>query len=82
MATATAPQATTATEPAKAGTEGGIGVKELASKLGTDPRTLRKFIRGLDLGVGTGSRYRWTGMSDPAVKRITKAWKEAGEQGE
>jgi hypothetical protein len=80
MAAATATQASTSSKPAKAATEGGIGVKEVAAKLGTDPRELRKFLRTLDLGVGFGSRYRWASLSDPAVKRIVKAWAEA--QGE
>jgi hypothetical protein len=77
MASSTATQPNTASTAAKPVREAGIGVKELATKLGTDPRTCRKFIRTLDLGVGFGSRYRWDGMADPAVKRIVKAWKEA-----
>jgi transposase-like protein len=77
MASSTATKRRTASKPAKAATEAGIGVSELADKLGTNARTLRAFIRTLDLGVGRGERYRWTGMSDPAVKKITKAWKEA-----
>jgi transposase-like protein len=54
--------------------EKGIGVKELAEKLGTTPHILRAFIRTQDLGVGRGSRYRWTGMGDATVKRIVAAW--------
>jgi CO/xanthine dehydrogenase Mo-binding subunit len=58
-----------------------IGVKQVAEKLGTDPRELRKFIRSMDLGVGFGSRYAWASMADPQVKRIVKAWNEqAGQQ--
>jgi hypothetical protein len=77
MATATA---TTGSKAAKAGTEGGIGVKELAEHLRADPREVRKFLRSQDLGVGLGSRYRWPSLSDPAVKKLVKAWEQA--QGE
>ncbi|HEV2924673.1 MAG TPA: hypothetical protein VGW98_11600 [Solirubrobacteraceae bacterium] len=76
MAAATTTQATTSSKPAKAATEGTIGVRELAGKLGADPRELRKFLRGQDLGVGFGSRYSFT----PAqVKKLTAAWKAQGE---
>jgi hypothetical protein len=54
-----------------------ITAKVLADKLGTQPRELRKFIRTLDLGVGRGARYAWPAMSDPAVKKITAAWRKA-----
>ncbi len=77
-ATATA-KPSTATKAAKAATEGGIGVKELASKLGADPREVRKFLRAQDLGVGFGSRYRWPSLTDPAVKKLIKAWQAQAE---
>jgi hypothetical protein len=66
----------TASKPAKPATTV-IGVKEIATKLGTDPRELRKFIRGLELGVGRGTRYAWPNMGDPTVKRIMREWAKA-----
>ncbi|MGO8904160.1 MAG: hypothetical protein ACLQMH_00885 [Solirubrobacteraceae bacterium] len=51
-----------------------IGVKELAAKLGTDPRELRKFLRNMDLNVGRGSRYAWPSMAHAEVKKIVGAW--------
>lgn len=54
-----------------------LTVKDLAAKLGTEPKQVRKFIRGMDLGVGRGTRYAWANMSDPAVKKIVAAWTKA-----
>ena len=72
-----APDKASASKAAKAASEAGIGVKELASKLGTDPRELRRFLRSRDEGVGFGRRYSFT----PAqVKKLTEAWEQA--QGE
>jgi phage antirepressor YoqD-like protein len=82
MASSTATKATTASKPAKAGTEGGIGVKELADKLGTNARTLRGFLREQGMGIGRGERYGWKSMADPAVKKIAAAGEKAGEQAE
>ena len=31
-----------------------IGVKEVAAKVGTDPKTLRVFLRKQGIGVGSG----------------------------
>ncbi|MCW3057154.1 MAG: hypothetical protein JWO21_1123 [Solirubrobacterales bacterium] len=77
MASSTATKATSSSKPAQAGTERGIGVKDLAAKLGADPREVRKFLRGQDLGVGFGSRYSFTPTQ---VKKLTAAWEQA--QGE
>jgi hypothetical protein len=58
-----------------------VGVKELSERLGCDPRELRKFLRSQDLSVGFGSRYAWPSLTDPAVKKLIKAWNEqAGQQ--
>ena len=54
-----------------------VTVKVLADKLGTQPKDLRRFIRGMELGVGRGGRYGWASMSDPAVKRISSEWRKA-----
>jgi hypothetical protein len=38
-----------------------ITTRDLADAIGTDPRTLRKFLRSIDQGVGKGSRYALKG---------------------
>lgn len=57
-----------------------VTTKDLAAKLGAEPRELRKLIRTLDLGVGRGSRYGWDSMSDPTVKKISAAWRKAQKE--
>lgn len=54
-----------------------ITIADLAKTLKTDARTLRAFVRGLELGCGRGSRYAWPSMTDPAVKRIVAKWEAA-----
>jgi len=54
-----------------------VGIKEISQKLGTEPKELRKFIRGMELGVGRGTRYAWPSLSDPTVKKIMAAWRKA-----
>jgi len=56
-----------------------VGAPQLAVKLGTNPRELRKFIRAQGIGVGRGSRYQWPSMASAEVKRITVAWEGRGE---
>jgi hypothetical protein len=63
----------------KAPSKAAVGVAELATKLGTDPRALRKFIRVQGIGVGRGSRYSWPSMASAEVKRIVTAWEGQGE---
>lgn len=58
-------------------TQQGIGIKQVAEKLGIEPKDLRKFIRGMELGVGRGTRYTWPSLSDPTVKKIMAAWRKA-----
>ena len=41
-----------------------VTIKDLAATLKTDARTLRAFVRGLELGCGRGTRYAWPSMSD------------------
>jgi hypothetical protein len=82
MGTATASKGTASSKATKAASDSGIGVTELAAKLGTDGRTLRKFLRSQDLGVGFGSRYRWPSLTDPALKKLIKAWEQQGQQAE
>jgi phage antirepressor YoqD-like protein len=54
-----------------------VGVKEIAAKVGTEPKHLRAFLRSQGVGVGSGKRYAWPSMSDPQVRAIVKAWKDA-----
>ena len=54
-----------------------VAIKDLATTLKTDPRTLRAFLREHKLGCGRGTRYAWPSMNDPAVKRITREWEKA-----
>jgi hypothetical protein len=68
---------TTRKEPVRPTSE--IGVKELAEHLGTDPRTLRGFLRRQDQSVGRGTRYRWGSLKDPAVAKLAAAWKAQAE---
>jgi hypothetical protein len=63
-------------------TKPAVGIKELAAELGTDPRELRAFLRGLDLGAGRGKRYAWPSMTDPTVKRIVREWQDAQKPAE
>jgi len=78
MATAT----TTASQQPNSPSQTPINAQTLAEHLHTDARTLRAFIRGLDLGVGFGSRYTWASMKDPQVKRIVAAWRKAQKDAE
>lgn len=48
----------------------------LATALDTDPRTLRKFLRSADRGVGKGSRYSLdlNARSIAAMRKEFDAW--------
>lgn len=49
--------------------------REVADQLGTDPKTLRRFLRNsLDLRVEKGNRHAFTKRD---VQRITKAFEKA-----
>ena len=50
---------------------------EVAAKLKTDPRELRRFLRSRKEGVGTGKRYSITADIVPALKRDFTTWKKA-----
>ena len=54
-----------------------LSAKELASKLDTDPRTVRKFLRShLDETPGKGSRYQIEGKQVASLRKAFKAWDE------
>jgi hypothetical protein len=61
-------------------TQSTVGVKDLAAKLGTEPRDLRRFIRSLDLGVGRGVKYAWPSLTAPEPKRIAAEWAKAHKE--
>lgn len=54
-----------------------VTVKDLATRLKTDPRTLRAFLRECKQGAGRGQRYGWASMSDAAVKAIVRDFEAA-----
>lgn len=54
-----------------------ITAKELAAKLDTDPRTVRKFLRShLDETPGKGSRYAIEGKQVASLKKAFRVWDE------
>lgn len=56
----------------------GVGIKDLASDLGTDNfKAVRARIRRFKGGaqVGQGGRYRWDSKSDPEYKELVKGLK-------
>lgn len=60
----------------------GIGVKELAEHLGTEPRKLRIFLRRTERAAGKGARYNWPSLKSAEVRKIEADWKAAHTQGE
>jgi hypothetical protein len=59
-----------------------VSVKELAERLKTDPRDLRKWLRSQDMGVGRGGkRYAFTPAQVTQISRKYKAdLKKAGDE--
>jgi predicted transcriptional regulator len=62
------------TETATAST---LTTKEVADKLGTTPRRLRRFLRAERHGVGTGKRYEFTAPAIATLKKAFSAWDKA-----
>lgn len=58
-------------------TEQTLTTRDVAAKLGTDPRTLRRFLRASSQGVGTGSRYAVSASDVPALKKAFATWIKA-----
>ena len=71
-----------ATWPPSPPTSPSFSVKELAERLKTDPRELRKFLRSQDMGVGRGGkRYTFTSQQATQISRKFKAaQKKAAEE--
>lgn len=54
----------------------GVGIKELATDLNRNPKSVRAAIRRLRGGgpqVGKGGRYTWKSRKDPAYVEVFKA---------
>lgn len=51
-----------------------LTIRQVAEALGTDPRTLRKFLRSQERGVGAGSRYEFKQGDIADLKKGFAAW--------
>jgi hypothetical protein len=51
-----------------------LTTKAVAEKLGTDPKTLRVFLRATSEGVGSGSRYAFTAKDIAPLKAKFTKW--------
>jgi hypothetical protein len=53
-----------------------LTTREVADKIGTDPKTLRSFLRASSdyEAVGSGSRYGFTAKDVPALKTKFTKW--------
>ncbi|KUH66405.1 hypothetical protein AU184_01080 [Mycolicibacterium novocastrense] len=55
-------------------TDNTLTTKAVAEKLGTDPKTLRVFLRATEQGVGPGSRYAFTAKDVAPLKAKFTKW--------
>lgn len=51
-----------------------LTTKTVAERLGTDPKTLRVFLRATSQGVGSGSRYAFTAKDVTPLKAKFTTW--------
>lgn len=51
-----------------------LSTKAVAERLGTDPKTLRVFLRATSQGVGSGSRYAFTNKDVAPLKAKFTKW--------
>ncbi|MEB3032283.1 hypothetical protein [[Mycobacterium] nativiensis] len=51
-----------------------LTTREVAEKIGTDPKTLRVFLRATSEGVGSGSRYSFTAKDVAPLKAKFTKW--------
>ena len=56
-----------------------LTAKQVATKLGTEPRTFRKFLRQMGQGVGRGTQYTIESSELPTLRKAFKAWEKALE---
>lgn len=74
-----APEAPEAPDADEDNEDGLMTPKELAAELGTDPKTFRKFLRGLTNDrAGKGGRWK---LDDATVATLRVAWAERGAKG-
>lgn len=55
-------------------TETALTTRDVAERLGTDPRTLRVFLRATSQGVGSGARYAFTTKDVAPMKAKFAKW--------
>lgn len=67
--------------PAKAKTPVELSTREVADKIGTDPKTLRVFLRASKdyNAVGSGARYSFTAKDIPTMKTRFNKWTKERE---
>lgn len=51
-----------------------LTTKVVAERLGTDPKTLRVFLRATEQGVGSGARYAFTNKDVAPLKAKFTKW--------
>lgn len=56
------------------GEEKTLGAKQVATRIGTDAKTFRKFMRQTEGGVGQGRRYDFPESELPKLAKLFKAW--------
>lgn len=56
-----------------------LNTAQAAEKLGTDPKTFRKFLRKSGLGVGKGARYSLEARDVAKMKKAFSEWSAAQE---
>lgn len=79
----TAPAATKKEAEAKpASTGASLSASDMAAAVGTDPRTLRKFLRASSHfeACGQGKRYTFTKKDVASVKKHFAAWRKETER--
>ncbi len=56
-----------------------LGAKQVATRIGTDAKTFRKFLRQVGSGVGQGRRYDFPEADVPELKRQFDKWLAASK---
>ena len=60
--------------------EDAMTTREVADKMGVDPRALRRYLRSDDRCVGAGKRNEFTPDSIADLKKRYTAWKKATDE--
>ena len=56
-----------------------MSTRDVADKLNTDPKTLRRFLRSQEKGVGAGGRYGFEPQQIGNLKKQFTAWQKERE---